>query len=331
MLLVRNKTDRPLIGISAVVAGLFLFSLQDVVIKYFSSEHSVLQIVIIRGISAVLVVGCVLLCLHGVRGFIVRYPVVIFSKGLLGFLSYLVYYMAIASLPLAEVVAITFSAPIMVTVLSSVMLSEPIGIRRWCAVLAGFIAVLIIVGPGGKMANIAVSFAALAAFSYALSSVIARCIGPDDKPWTVTFYFTVAHLLGGVIVSIFMLAWGPLIEFDHPSVEFLTRPWSMGNATAVLTMIALGINAALGFYFLNKAYLSTPASTVAPFEYSYILWAILFGYLFWGEIPQFSTLLGVLLLIGSNLYIIHREIINKRRQREPKVAPGDRLVTEGSL
>lgn len=325
---IKNNTDRPILGISAVVCGLFLFSLQDVVIKFFSDDYSVLQIVITRGIFAMLIVGIVVLTLLGRKGFVVRQPMLIISKGFLAFVSYLTYYMAIASLPLADVVAITFSAPIMVTVMSALLLGEHIGLRRWSAVVVGFISVLVVVAPGGKIANIAVSFAALAALTYAFSSVIARYIGPEDGPWTVTFYFSLAHFLGGMILSLLVIAFGPVLEANHPSVEFLIRPWSTENHTDLLIMAALGVNAALGFYFLNKAYLSAPASKVAPFEYTYIIWAVIFGYMFWAEIPAVNTLIGVALLVGSNLYILYREIVNKRRQRRQQQILADPLSVQ---
>lgn len=307
-----NTQDRPLIGISTIVLGLFLFSLQDVVIKSFSNDQSVLQIVVIRGIAAAVLVGLVLFATGGCKGFLVRQPLLILNKGLLAFLSYLGYYMALASLPLVDVVTIVFSAPILVTVMSALMLRETVGVRRWAAVVVGFIGVCVVVGPGGKIANVAVAFAALAALTYALSSVFARYI-VDDKPWTVTFYFTVSHLLGGVIASIIVFSFGHMIEVDHPSLQFLVRPWAADDPVDLIIMVVLGANAALGFYCLNKAYLSAPASKVAPFEYTYILWAALFGYLFWSEVPDTTTLAGIALLVMGNLYMLHRELLRTAR------------------
>ncbi len=330
MLPVYNNSNRPIVGISAVVCGLFLFSLQDVVIKFFSSNYSVLQIVVIRGVVSTLIVAAAVAMSLGLTGFTVRNPVLILSKGLLAFLSYLAYYMAIASLPLADVVAITFSAPIMVTVMSALLLKEYVGVRRWLAVAVGFAGVLLVVGPGGRIADIAVSFAAIAAFTYAINSVIARYIGPEDKPLTVTFYFTLAMFLGGVMATIIVITIGPMIPASHPSLAFLIRPWSMENDLDLLLMVALGVNAALGFYCLNKAYLSAPASTVAPFEYTYILWAVLFGYLFWSELPSLYTLAGVILLISGNLYTLHRALLNKRKRRKQQRTPANAHVIQGT-
>ncbi len=131
---VRNHSNRPATAILAIVSGLFLFSLQDVVIKHFSGDYSLLQIVVVRGLVAILIIAVVVACLLGKDGFFVRNPRLILSKGLLAFFSYLSYYMAVASMPLADVVAITFTAPIFVTVLSALLLGEAVGMRRWLAV-----------------------------------------------------------------------------------------------------------------------------------------------------------------------------------------------------
>jgi drug/metabolite transporter (DMT)-like permease len=133
-----------------------------------------------------------------------------------------------------------------------------------------------------------------------------------------------------VILSLLVIAFDPVLEANHPSVEFLIRPWSTESHTDLLIMAALGVNAALGFYFLNKAYLSAPASKVAPFEYTYIIWAVIFGYVFWAEVPAVNTLIGVALLIGSNLYILYREIVIKQRQRRQQQILADPLSLQSS-
>ena len=97
------------------------------------------------------------------------------------------------------------------------------------------------------------------------------------------------------------------IPSDHPSLAFLGREWIKPNNIDLLLMLAVGIIAAVGFYCLSKAYVVSEASAIAPFEFTYILWAVVFGYLFWNEVPGPTTLLGVLILISSSLYIWYRE------------------------
>ena len=303
-----NQENQPFVGITALIAGLLVFSLQDVTIKLFSAEYSILQIVIVRSVIALGLIGIIVAIRLGRSGFRVYQPFKIILKGILGFLSYLAYYLSLASLPLIDAVTITFTAPILVVIFSSILVGERVGLRRWLATLAGFVGVLIAVGFEGRLANIAIAFAFLAALTYALNSVMARYISSTDNPWTVTFYFTVAHSAGGVITYLIVLLTASGLDSTHPSFAFLTRDWTRPDAADLVIMCSLGVIATIGFFCLNKAYLSARAATVAPFEYSYILWAALFGYLIWGEAPTALTVIGLSILIGSNLFALRTEV-----------------------
>jgi drug/metabolite transporter (DMT)-like permease len=303
-----NQENRPFVGITALIAGLLVFSLQDVIIKLFSAEYSILQIVIVRSVIALGLIGIIVAMRLGRSGFRVYQPFKIVLKGILGFLSYLAYYLSLASLPLIDAVTITFTAPILVVIFSSILVGERVGLRRWLATLAGFVGVLIAVGFEGRLANIAIAFAFLAALTYALNSVMARYISSRDNPWTVTFYFTVAHSAGGVITYLIVLLTAAGLDSTHPSLAFLFRDWTRPDITDLVIMCSLGVIATIGFFCLNKAYLSARAATVAPFEYSYILWAALFGYLIWGEAPTALTVIGLSILIGSNLFALRTEV-----------------------
>ncbi len=303
--------DRPALGIPMVVVGLFLFALQDVVIKGFSDRYSVLQLVFVRGLVAMIPILIAVVVTSGWRGVVAYKPRLLVVKGMLGFLSYMGYYLALAAMPLVEVVAIVFMAPIFVTVLSAVFLKESVGFRRWIAVFVGFMAVLIVVGPSGRIAHLATILAVLSALTYACSTFITRFIGPHDRPWTITLYSMGVFLIGSSIASIFVLSFGSAVVTDDASLQFLLRPWVVPEPLDCLLMVFLGVNAAAGFYCLINAYWVAPASVVAPFEYTYIIWAVLFGYLFWSEIPEPTTILGVALLIASSAYIFHWEL---RRQ-----------------
>ena len=307
-----NQENRPFVGILALVTGLFVFSMQDVIIKLFSNEYSILQIVIVRSVIALTLIGIIVAIRLGRSGFRVYQPFKIFLKGTLGFLSYLAYYLSIASLPLIDAVTITFTAPIMVVVFSSVLIGEPVGLRRWLATLVGFGGVLIAVGFEGRLANIAIALAFLAALTYSLNSVMARYISSEDSPWTVTFYFTLAHSAGGFITYLIVLATVSGQVVEHPSFAFLLRDWVRPDPTDLAIMASLGVIATIGFFCLNKAYLSARAATVAPFEYSYIIWAALFGYLIWGEIPALMTIIGLGILIGSNIFALRTEVRSVR-------------------
>jgi len=309
-----SSHENPLSGILLLVFALFLFSLQDMVIKYFSDQYSVLQIVFIRGVIAVSLMWLVARLITESEQLASRRPYLALSRGLLGFCSYTTYYLAVAALPLAEVVAIVFSAPLFVTAMSALILREKVGLRRWSAVFAGFVGVLIIVGPVGEFSNLAVILAFIASISYASQTIITRYLAAHDTPLSIAFNALIVFTGASALLSLTMAGGFISITSTHPSMVFLARDWVLPEAFDLSLMIFLGFNGAVAFYCMSKAYCVAPASTIAPFEFTYVVWAVVFGYLFWSEIPRTTTLVGLLILIGSSIYIWDRERRLQRRE-----------------
>ncbi len=308
-------------GIYSVSLGLFLFAIQDVIIRYLSDTHSVLQIVFTRSVSALLILLTVILVLGGKDTLRVHRLWPLFIKGSLGFFSYLFYYMAITGLPLADAATITFIAPILVTAMSAILFRERVGWRRWCAVFIGFVAMTIVVGPKGHFGNLEVVFALGAAFTYAISTISTRYIDSRDSALTAAFYSILAFLFWSMVCSVVVLLFFQSDQEARPSVAFLLREWHHPSHIDQWLMVLLGFVASSGFYLLVRAYMVAEFSAVAPFEYLYIVWGSLFGFLIWNEIPSSTTIAGVTLLIGSNLYILRREVALKKRNafRRPKI------------
>jgi len=301
-------------GAMILVFGLFLFSIQDIIIKHFSSNYSVLQIVFVRGLIAL---GLFLLLFKFMRETISlrsRRPRLMIARGLLGFASYTCYYLAVAAMPLAEVVAITFTMPLFVTAMSALILGEKVGIRRWTAVVVGFIGVLIILSPDGEFNSLAVVFAMTAAITYASQTIITRFLGSHDHPLTIAYNAIFIFTCASGILSLLMLSGIISISSSHPSLAFLGRDWVMPGHLDLMLMVAIGLIAAIGFYCLSQAYCVSEASAIAPFEFTYILWAVIFGYLFWNEMPGPVTILGMSVLVSSSLYIWYRERQIQRRE-----------------
>jgi len=309
-------------GIYAVSIGLFLFSVQDVIIKSFSDRYSILQIVFTRSIVALLILAIVLLFTGNRTSLHVHKLWPVLFKGSCGYFSYLTYYLALASLPLADAATITFSAPIMVTVLSALLFREQVGWRRWGAVLIGFAAIVLVVGPRGHFGNLAVVLALFAAFSYAVSTVSTRFIDPRDKAGVAAFYSMITYLFWSVVTTLVIGVLTENWQHEGPSeLGFLFRAWTTPGHLDQWLMILTGFIAAGGFYMLVRAYMIGEFSAVAPFEYLYIVWGALFGYLVWREVPSLTTILGVLLLVASNLYILRRELRLRQHNafRRPRI------------
>jgi len=316
-----SRSENSVGGILLLVFALFLFSLQDMIIKYFSDQYSVLQIVFIRGVIAVSLMWWFACFISQSAQLVSRRPGLALFRGLLGFCSYTTYYLAVASLPLVEVVAIVFSAPLFVTAMSAMILHEKVGLRRWCAVFAGFIGVLIIVGASGKIGNLAVILALISSITYASQSIITRYQGSFDTPLSIAFNALVVFTVASALLGLMMLVRTISITTNHPSLLFLAREWALPGALDLGLMIFLGFNGAIAFYCMSKAYCVAPASSIAPFEFTYVIWAVVFGYLFWSEVPSYTTLVGLLILIGSSIYIWHRE--RKSQIGEIKVQPNE--------
>ena len=290
-----------------LVFGLFLFSIQDVIIKHFSGHYSVLQIVFTRGIIAICLMLLFFRLAREAVPLVSRRPGMMLARGLLGFASYTTFYLAVAAMPLAEVVSITFTMPLIVTAMSALLLGEKVGRRRWSAVVVGFIGVVIILSPSGEFNTLAVILAFSAAMTYAAQTILTRYLGAHDHPMTIAFNAIVIFTLASGLISLSLF--GGLLEVssEHPSLAFFGRAWLRPAGIDIALMIAIGFIAAIGFYCLSRAYCSSEASAIAPFEFTYILWAVAFGYLFWQEVPGPTTLIGVSILVSSSLYIWYRE------------------------
>lgn len=318
------------VGAAAIlIFGLFLFSLQDIILKHFSDKYSVLQLVFLRGLIAMALILAFLKLTRKSVPLLSSKPKLIVTRGLLGFTSYIAYYLAIAAMPLAEVVAITFTMPLIVTAMSALILGEKVGIRRWGAVIFGFIGVMIILSPNGEFNTLAVVLAFTAAITYASHTIITRFLSSHDDPLTIAFNALLIFTLASALLSTLLLSGIIAVSSDHPSLAFFGRDWAMPGALDMLLILTIGAIAAIGFYCLSKAYCMTEASALAPFEFTYIIWAVVFGFLFWNEVPGTTTIVGVLILVSSSLYISYRERqIEKRTRLYPSESTG--LVSENA-
>ncbi len=305
-------------GAFILVFGLFLFSIQDIIIKHFSDQYSVLQVVYFRGLIAMALMLLFLIFFNPKIPLMSHKPLLMLARGLLGFCSYTCYYLAVAAMPLAEVVAITFTMPLIVTAMSAVFLGEKVGMRRWSAVVIGFFGILVILSPSGEFDSLAVVFAFLAALTYASQTILTRYLGSHDHPLTIGFNAIFIFTLASGVLSLVMFSGVIAIESTHPSLVFFGRDWVRLETLDLFLLVAIGIIAAIGFYCLSRAYCISEASAIAPFEFTYIIWAILFGYLFWNEVPGITTIFGVLVLVSSSLYVWHRE-----RRLEQAASTGD--------
>jgi S-adenosylmethionine uptake transporter len=301
-----NPLDLPQQGIAFVLAGVLVFSVQDVVIKVLSGNFPMHELVAVRSALALLPLLVVVHFEGGLDLLRTRRPGLHLLRSGCQFLAYTCFYMALAALPLADAVALAFSAPLFVAALSGPLLGEPVGPRRWLAVAFGFLGVLIMLQPGVALIDPAAVLATAGALFYALSLIMTRRLGATDRGSTMAFYTTAFYLVAGTLVGL-AIGRGGLLREGHASLAFLTRAWVLPQGRDLLLIGLLGAISAAGFYFLSQAYRLARAATVVAFEYVAVPLSILWGYLVWGDLPGAHTLAGMALVVGSGLYVLQRE------------------------
>ena len=301
-----NKINSNIKGVSFLVLAIWIISLQNIAIRWIGGDYSALQIVAIRSLIAL---PCTLLFYRyeGQRGLpTTQQPKLEYLRGVFLFLSYTTFMMGLAALPLADIEAIRFSAPLMITFLSVVMLGEKVGPRRWLALIVGFIGVLLIVKPGSATFNLGSIFILISVLFYALTAILTRKLQTNDSSATMSYYSSLVYL-----VAAFVLAPLPAIVGEmpdaHPSIAFLIRAWSMPTLIDLVIMAGLGLVWAGWMYFMSRAYSVAQASVIAPFEYVSLPINIMWGFLIWQEIPTLMTLAGAFLTLSSGMYVLYRE------------------------
>ena len=293
-------------GVIFLVLAILVISIQNIVIKWIGGAYSALEIVAVRSLVAL---PCTLLLYRseGHTGLPTTNQLKLeYIRGVFLFLSYTTYVISLVSLPLADIEAIRFSGPLLITLLSIVILDEKVELHRWLALVVGFIGVLLIVKPGSASFNLGSFFIFLSVLFYALTVIATRKLHSNDSSATMAYYSSQIYL-----VASFVLAPLPVIIEDasnaHPSIAFLLRPWSMPTFLDLLIISGLGLIWAGWMYLMSRAYSLAQTSVVAPFEYISLPINIMWGFLIWREIPTWLTLVGAFLTLLSGLYVIYRE------------------------
>lgn len=302
----KDERRRQLTGVAFMCAGVLAFTFQDLIIKRISGAYPAHEIVFIRSFLAL---PFTLLIAHFENGLgRLKTPRIgaHVLRGAVLFLAYTTYYLGIAALPLAMAVAISFAAPLFITALAGPLLGEKVGRIRWFAVLLGFLGVLIVMKDGLGLLEWAVILPAVSAFCYALAQLHGRHIGATESASTMSVYINVMFFLLSGLAGL-VIGSGEFAQWSHPSLAFLLRAWVWPAGNDLLLMLACGVVATIGIYCLGQGYRLAEANLAAIFEYTALPWAILWGFLFFSQLPGFSTLAGVGLVIFAGVVIAVRE------------------------
>jgi len=300
-----KRTNTAIQGVGFLVLSLLTFSLQDIAVKWIGGNYPVSEIVLFRSIVA-LPVALLFARAEGQRGLPTsRQRTLEYVRGLCLFLSFTTYMMGLAALPLADLAAIRYSGPLMITTLSVAFLGERVESRRWLALIVGFIGVLLIVQVGSANFNLGSFFVLVSVVFYAVSVLITRQLRSADSSATMAYYSSLVYVVATLIMVPLTLAVGEI--HTHPSIAFLFRAWQMPTLLVWAIMSGLGLVWASAMYLMARAYSLAQASVVAPFEYATLPINAMWGFVLWHEVPTVRTWIGALLTVFSGIYIVYRE------------------------
>lgn len=208
-------------------------------------------------------------------------------RSILMFCAAVTFWGGLMYMPLVECVVILFTSPLWVTVFAVLLLGEKFGLHRWGCVIVGLFSVVLVIRPGIGIVHWAAILPLCAAFFYASFQIATRVLGQRDSALTTLFYSSICGLIFSSILVIFF--------------------WESPSPTQWLLLMWLGFIGVLGHYFMIKAYEKAQASLLAPFDYISLIWAVLFGFLLFGDLPDAWTIFGAIIIVSSGLYQIRRE------------------------
>ena len=286
--------------------AMMIFSVQDSIMKHIYAFVSLYEVYLIRTlVSFILLLSFLKLTKKPIE-FKTHYPLLTFCRVVLFFFGFSSFYISLTVLPLATATALFFVSPFFISIFAHFFLKEEIGIRRWSAVIIGFIGVYIILNPNFSNFDYLSLTPILCAFCYSLSMIIIKKTSDKDSVYTQTFTF----YLGAIFISsifYFIIGDGQYNTGNNPASQFIFKEWFTDLESSIFFMITTGVTAAVAFLLLFTAYSVASPSVVSPFEYSILLWSSLIGWIFFEEIPSLRTVIGIVIIVTSGIYIFIRE------------------------
>jgi drug/metabolite transporter (DMT)-like permease len=299
-------------GVGYLVAGITVFSVQDLILKLLSGSYPLYEVMVLRSITAMPLLLVLVALNGGLRTLAAPGWTAMVGRGFVMCCAYFGYYLALAALPLATTAALYFTAPLFITLMSVFLLREHVGPRRWAAVVVGFLGALIMLRPGSELFDWAAVLAIGSGLTYAISMVHARHLGTRHSAAALAFWGNLVFLCCALALAL-AFGDGAHDSQSHASLGFLTRGWVTPTLRDLALMMTTGIIAAAGLTLLTQAYRIAESNVVAPFEYTSMVWSVLFGWLFFRDLPDAQGWLGIAMIVGAGLYVLYREGVRARR------------------
>jgi drug/metabolite transporter (DMT)-like permease len=299
-----SRPDRIRLGIVVMVGTALTMAFGDALVKRISADFSIWQIYVLRSLVAI-PLTVVLLRVRSRSLEIMPQSIgwALLRSALL-VAMWVAFYAALPVLSLSTVAAAYYTGPLFITLFSALLTGEPVGVRRWVAIVVGFVGVLVILRPGTEAFSWLTILPVLSAVLYALAAVVTRAKCASENPLALSLALNLCFLAAGAIGSALIVIRGATPE--GAAYPFLLGAWSsMGvhQWALIAVMACLIVATSAG---VAKAYQSGPSSIIATFDYSYLVFAVLWSFVFFSELPDPATAIGMLLIAGAGLLAIAR-------------------------
>ena len=299
----RNNNPK---GILFILTGMALFSVQDSLIKYIFEDTALYELYFGRTLTALILLALYLKITSQKLVMKTYYPLLTTVRVICFFFGFSFFYISLTYMSLAMANALFFSSPFFISILAILFLGEKVGIRRWLAIIVGFLGVYIVLNPNFENFDYTKLAPVACALFYAISMTITKITSDKDSVYSQMFHLYIGAIGISIIFFIFT-GKGQFNTFSDPTLQFILREWFTNPTYSWPFIIIMGLVASLSFYFVFSAYSIASPSVVSLFEYSLIIWAIIIGYLLFNDIPTVRTFIGVALIIGAGVYIYIRE------------------------
>lgn len=291
----QSQQAQNLRGAMIMALGFFAFAACDTQAKFLTEQFHPFQIVWFRMLGLFLGV-MVMLRLRGTHILRTPRPGLQVLRGAAAVGSACLFIFAVSHVPLADAVAVSFVAPFILTAMGALILKEPVGLRRWLAVAAGFCGMLIVIRPGLGVFHPAILLVVVAAVLFALRQLVSRWLSGTDSIATTVAYTSITATV--------------LITLTLPFVWVTPEGWQ-----AYAVILGLAVSAGLGEVLVIRALDMAQTVVLAPIHYSMILYSTFYGYVVFGDLPDGWTLVGCVIIVGSGLYTLNRERIVAQQRR----------------
>ena len=300
---VKENTPKAII---LIIIGMSAVAFQDTLIKYISSETNIFLILLFRALLGVIFL-LIFLKIKKVPLIVkTNYIFLTIIRVLLFYSAFVLYFFSLTKLSLATAVTLFFVSPFFITILSVIFLNETIGLRRWLALIIGFIGVILVMDPKINNFNIYAIFPVICAFFYALTMIIQKKTSLEDSLYSQVFHIYICAIVFSIVAG-FVIGNGNYYDSSNDHFQFIFMAWSLNNINIIFSLFFIGISGFVAFLCIFQAYRIGSPPSVAPFEYILIVLSLILSWIIWKETLNFKGFIGLGLIVLAGVYTFIRE------------------------